>query len=176
MAAYFNASEINNALTNISTKLTDRANVANLYPILKKATSSSEHPTPGYAYQVLIQFSYESKDNCKHLVQYLNKRLQRPSAYGVLKTLKTIKHLTEKGSREFRKGLRENDEHIKSAPDYGSQHNSFTGTDILEQIRQLSKELLTELFSEDSLARDLSTEPEASYLQPELGRNGKFYN
>lgn len=161
MAAYFNASEINNALTNISTKLTDRANVANLYPILKKATSSSEHPTPGYAYQVLIQFSYESKDNCKHLVQYLNKRLQRPSAYGVLKTLKTIKHLTEKGSREFRKGLRENDEHIKSAPDYGSQHNSFTGTDILEQIRQLSKELLTELFSEDSLARDLSTEPEA---------------
>ena len=160
MATYFNTAEINTALTNISSKLTDRANVANLYPILKKATSSSEQPTPGYAYQVLIEFSYESSDNCKHLVQYLNKRLQRPSAYGVLKTLKTIKQLTEKGSREFRKGLRENDEYIKSAPDYGSQHNSFTGTDVLDQIRTLTKELLVDLFSEDTLLRDSGTEPE----------------
>eukprot|EP00092_Neocalanus_flemingeri_P036041 GFUD01039241.1.p2 GENE.GFUD01039241.1~~GFUD01039241.1.p2 ORF type:complete len:409 (-),score=98.72 GFUD01039241.1:53-1279(-) len=160
MTAYFNTAEINTALTNISSKLTDRANVANLYPILKKATSSSEQPTPGYAYQVLIEFSYESRDNCKHLVQYLNKRLQRPSAHGVLKTLKTIKQLTEKGSREFRRGLRENDEYIKSAPNYGSQHNSFTGTDILSQIRTLSKELLVDLFSEETLIRDSSAEPE----------------
>ena len=91
MTTYFNTAEINTALTNISSKLTDRANVANMYPILKKATSSSDQPTPGYSYQVLIEFSYESSDNCKHLVQYLNKRLQRPSAHGVLKTLKTIK-------------------------------------------------------------------------------------
>ena len=161
MATYFKTSEINSALTNISSKLTDHANIANLYPVLKKATSSSEHPTPGYAYQVLIEFSYQSRDNCRHLVQYLNKRLQRPSAYGVLKTLKTMKHLTEKGSREFRKGLRENDEHIKSAPDYGSQHNTFTGTDTLEQIRTISKELLIQLFSEDSVARDSSTQPES---------------
>jgi len=161
MATYFKASEINSALTNISTKLSDRANIANLYPVLKKATSSSEHPTPGYAYQVLIEFSYQNRENSRHLVQYLNKRLQRPSAYGVLKTLKTMKHLAEKGSREFRKGLRENDEHIKSAPDYGSQHNTFTGTDTLEQIRTISKELLLQLFSEDSVARDSSSQPES---------------
>ena len=160
MTNYFKSEEINSVLSNLSIKLTDKANVANLYPILKKATSSSEHPTPGYVYQVLIEFSYESKDNCTHLVQYLNKRLQRPSAYGVLKTLKTMKHLTEKGSREFRKGMRENDEHIKSAPDYGSQHDSFTGTDILEQIRQLSKNLLLDLFSEESISRDSDEAPE----------------
>jgi len=160
MATYFNTAEINTALTNISSKLTDRANVANMYPILKKATSSSDQPTPGYSYQVLIEFSYESSDNCKHLVQYLNKRLQRPSAHGVLKTLKTIKHLTDKGSREFRKGLRENDEYIKSSPDYGSQHSSFTGTDVLDQIRTLSKELLRNLFSEENLLKDSNSEPE----------------
>ena len=53
--------------------------------------------------QVLIEFSYESPDNSRHLVDYLNKRLQRPSPYGVLKTLKTIKHLVSRGSREFRR-------------------------------------------------------------------------
>ena len=47
MTSYFNTTELNTALTNLSTKLTEKANTANLYPVLKKATSSSEDPTPG---------------------------------------------------------------------------------------------------------------------------------
>ena len=52
MSSYFNTTEINSALTNISNKLSEKANVANLYPVLKKATSSSEEATPGYVFQV----------------------------------------------------------------------------------------------------------------------------
>ena len=52
MTSYFNTTEINSALTNISNKLSEKANVANLYPVLKKATSSSEEATPGYVFQV----------------------------------------------------------------------------------------------------------------------------
>ena len=77
--------------------------------------------------QVLIEFSYESAENSRHLVEYLNKRLQRPSPYGVLKTLKTIKHLVSRGSREFRKALRENDEHIKTGADRANHNSSYTG-------------------------------------------------
>ena len=47
MSSYFNTTELNSALNNLSTKLTEKANVANLYPVLKKATSSAEDPTPG---------------------------------------------------------------------------------------------------------------------------------
>ena len=47
MTSYFNTTELNTALSNLSTKLTEKANTANLYPVLKKATSSSEDPTPG---------------------------------------------------------------------------------------------------------------------------------
>ena len=77
--------------------------------------------------KVLIEFSYESSDNCRHLVEYLNKRLQRPAPHGVLKTLKTIKHLVDRGARGFRKAQRENDEHIKTAADYASQNSAYIG-------------------------------------------------
>ena len=78
-------------------------------------------------FQVVIEFSFESSDNSRHLVDYLTKRLQRPSPHGVLKTLKTINHLVSKGSRDFRNSLRENDEHIKNAPDYAGQNPAYTG-------------------------------------------------
>ena len=52
MNSYFNTTEINSALSNISHKLSEKANVANLYPVLKKATSSSDEATPGYVFQV----------------------------------------------------------------------------------------------------------------------------
>ena len=127
MAGYFSTVELNSALSSLSSKLTEKANPANLYPVLKKPTSGSEEPTPGYVYQVVIEFSFESPDNSRHLVDYLTKRLQRPSPHGVLKTLKTINHLVLKGSRDFRNSLRENDEHIKNAPDYAGQNPAYTG-------------------------------------------------
>ena len=56
MSSYFNTTEINSALSNISNKLSEKASVANLYPVLKKATSSSEEATPGYVFQVLERY------------------------------------------------------------------------------------------------------------------------
>jgi len=164
MSGYFNTTEINSALTSIGTKLTEKANIANLYPVLKKATSSSEDPSPGYVYQVLIEFSFDSPDNSQHLVDYLNKRLQRPSPHGVLKTLKTINHLVSKGSRHFRNKLRQNDEFVKNAPNYANHSSAYTGTEILENIRKLSKEILLELFRDDKIAEDSSSSPETPKL------------
>ena len=92
-------------------------------------------------------------------------RLQRPSAHGVLKTLKSVKQLVQKGSREFRKALRENDEHIKNAPDYGSQQGSYLGTDVHEQMRRISQEILRDLFDQDTIERDNSKEAEVVPVQ-----------
>ena len=170
MTSYFNTTELNTALTNLSTKLTEKANTANLYPVLKKATSSSEDPTPGliamnennsdckyvagYVYQVLIEFSYESAENSQHLVEYLTRRLQRPSPHGVIKTLKTINHLVLKGSRHFRISLRGQDEHIKNSVNYANTNSSYTGTEILENTRKLSQDILVELFRDDLISAD----------------------
>ena len=103
-------------------------------------------------------------------------RLQRHSAHGVLKTLKTVKQLVEKGSREFRKALRKNDEHVKSAPDYGTQQGSYMGTAVLEQVRGLSLEVLQLLFDQSAVERDGGQEQEVRPLQAGglsgMGRSG----
>ena len=52
MTGYFSTVELNSALSSLSTKLTEKASVASLYPVLKKATASCEDPTPGYVFQV----------------------------------------------------------------------------------------------------------------------------
>ena len=181
MVDYFDTAQMSSALASLTARVTGKAGEVSLYPLLKKATSSMDQPTPGYIYQVfnciqtrlpsnfspqiLVEFSFESPENSRHLAKYLNMRLQRPSAHGVLKTLKSMKQLVEKGSREFRKALRENDEHIKNAPDYGSQQGSYTGTDVHEQTRRISQDILKDLFDQDTIERDNSKEVEVRPLQ-----------
>jgi len=166
MVDYFDTAQMSSALASLTARVTGKAGEVSLYPLLKKATSSNEQPTPGYIYQVLVEFSFESSENSRHLAKYLNTRLQRPSAHGVLKTMKTMKQLVENGSREFRKALRENDEHIKGATDYGSQGGKYIGTEVLEQIRILSQEILSELFDQEAVEADGRIEPE---IRPPTG-------
>ena len=107
-----------------------------------------------------MEFSYESPHNAHLLADYLNRRLQRHSAHGVLKTLKCIRQLVERGSRHFRARLRANDEHVKRAPDFGSQRDAFTGTAVLAETRRLVGEILAALFDPTVMAADSSRQPE----------------
>ena len=52
MADYFATTQMSSALSSLATRLTGKVGEVGLYPVLKKATSSSEQPTPGYVYQV----------------------------------------------------------------------------------------------------------------------------
>lgn len=160
MSGLFPVQEMNTAMTNIAEKVTETAGMVNYYPIMKKATSSSNQPTPGYIYEELIQFSFTSKESSRHLVDYINTRLQRPSPAGVLKTLKTVNHLVDRGSREVRRGFRLNEEYIKGAPQFGGQNNLLVGTAVLQEIQTLVDGLLGKLFDEDLRLRDESNDPE----------------
>lgn len=114
----------------------------------------------GYIYEVLVEFSYQNPKNAHLLVDYFNHRLQRHSAHGVLKTLKCVRQLVDRGSRNFRSHLRCTDEHVKRAPDFGCQRGAFTGTATLAEIRSLSAEILAALFEPAAVARDTSNDPE----------------
>jgi len=160
MSGLFAVKEMNSAMTNIAGKVSDAAGIVNYYPMLKKATSSSNQPTPGYIYEQLIVLSFSSKESSVYLVEYLNSRLQRPAPYGVLKTLKTINHLVDRGSREVRRGFRRNEEFIKGAKQFGGQNNLLVGTTVLQEIQTLVDGLLTKLFDEDLRLKDESDEPE----------------
>ena len=74
MSGIFNTDDINSAITNIAEKVGEKTAIVNYYPMLKKATSSSNQQTPGYIYEQLIELSFENKEASKQLVHYLNKR------------------------------------------------------------------------------------------------------
>ena len=52
MVDYFDTAQMSSALASLTSRLTGKAGEVSLYPLLKKATSSTEQPTPGYIYQV----------------------------------------------------------------------------------------------------------------------------
>ena len=52
MVDYLGTGQLSSALSSLTSRLTGKAGEVSLYPVLKKATSSSEQPTPGYIYQV----------------------------------------------------------------------------------------------------------------------------
>jgi len=168
MAGLFPVKEMNTAMTNIAEKVSEKAGIVNYYPILKKATSSSNQPTPGYIYEQLIVLSFGSVESCRQVVDYLNSRLQRPAPYGVLKTLKTIQHLVDRGARELRRGFRSNEEYIKGAKQFGGQNNLLVGTTVLQEIQTLVDSILTKLFDEDLRLKDESDEPEIPPSHSEL--------
>ena len=67
MASYFNTGELSTALTNLSSLVSEKAATAQLYPLLKKATSSSEEPCPGWVSTVLYCPHYRTLYRCTQL-------------------------------------------------------------------------------------------------------------
>ena len=63
MVDYFDTAQMSSALASLTARVTGKAGEVSLYPLLKKATSSNEQPTPGYIYQVrrdgLLPFHHE---------------------------------------------------------------------------------------------------------------------
>ena len=53
MVDYFDTAQMSSALASLTARVTGKAGEVSLYPVLKKATSSNEQPTPGYIYQVI---------------------------------------------------------------------------------------------------------------------------
>ena len=54
MVNYFDTALMSSALASLTARVTGKAGEVSLYPVLKKATSSNEQPTPGYIYQVIM--------------------------------------------------------------------------------------------------------------------------
>ena len=52
MVDYFDTAQMSSALASLTARVTGKAGEVSLYPVLKKATSSNEQPTPGYINQV----------------------------------------------------------------------------------------------------------------------------
>ena len=145
--------------------------------VLKATESERFGPdTPGYVYEELIRLSFDGKSGA-NLATVLTSRLQATKAVeSKLKTLKTIQQLALKGSREFRRSLRQSDEFLKNAAESGSDLTASTssvpsGNVKLHQVRSIAADIRSFLFDQSTLDQDENHGPE-SMPQSELSGMG----
>ena len=60
--------DLPSALTDLTLKMKEQAGLVKIYPLLKRATSSSasQGPTPGYIYLQLAEFTFQSRQDLGH--------------------------------------------------------------------------------------------------------------
>ncbi len=111
------------------------------YPLLKKATTSTgADDVPGFVFEELIELSFVSPAAAEQLADFLSARLARPSgAKAKLKTLKSLDAVARRGSRAFRKRLRELDEVLRAAANTTVKEDALVGNEAHLQIRELAK-------------------------------------
>jgi len=154
----------------------EQASFAQHYGLILKATDAGEGSlggggpdTPGYVYEELVRLTFEvdKGDKGHSLASVLVSKLQgAKTVESKVKTLKTLRHLTFKGSRNFRKGLRLHDEQLRNSAESGimtsssAEVTSSSSAKKVHQIRQLAVEIRTFLFDQSNLEGDESLEPE----------------
>jgi len=118
------------------------------YGLLRKATSSEPGDTPGYVYDELVNLSFSNVVLATQLAIYLADTLD--SSAIKLKTAKSIHHLVRKGSRQFRKTLRDQKDDVLKKASCSSD----------PYVAKVAKETREILFSESSMAQDDRDTPE----------------
>jgi len=165
--------------------LLDNATLAKNYGLLVKATDGvdgADFETSGYVYKELTDLTFENEGRAGSLLaQSLTKRLTAAQdVESKLKTLKTIRHLMQNGSKSFRRSLRCHDEHLKGAADAGMEMLTSTrsvstadgGNSRGAQVRSIAAEIRIFLFDQSTMEGDDSKEPEQrpqSSLPPGMG-------
>ncbi|KAJ4443213.1 hypothetical protein ANN_04881 [Periplaneta americana] len=119
----------------------------------------------------LLEITLQPAPHCQQLAEYLNRRLEKPSACVKLKVLKIMLHLISNGHISFRQYLRRNDSSIKLATMYNGPPDPLLGVTPYENVRRsaqinasshnlltfvCSKELLDLLFNPALIQQDES--------------------
>ncbi|XP_059477407.1 AP-4 complex accessory subunit tepsin-like [Neocloeon triangulifer] len=156
-------------------KLVETITFANYLPLLSKATSDSSEPTPGYLLNEIEKLSYDYPHHCKQIVNFLLRRLDKPSTYIKIKVLKILDHLILNGHVNLRAAMRKNDSAIKSAMKCSGVPDPLTGMVVYEQIRKMAKDLLDSLYLTERIQQDdelLMNSRDVRPIKPFLGALG----
>ncbi|TRY68253.1 hypothetical protein TCAL_07672 [Tigriopus californicus] len=163
-------------LASLQQKGQEKVLLAQYYPLLRRVTSAEGTPQdlPAYAFQELIQLSYQSPPVAQALASYLAvEALRQKATLGRLKTLKVLDQLTRHGSKYFRRALRLLDEHLRAASQYSVTAHAVTGSSWDEAVRALARDIRLFLF-EEALINSDEVEGHEEPLQavPSLGGLG----
>ncbi|ELU15711.1 hypothetical protein CAPTEDRAFT_201129 [Capitella teleta] len=126
--------------------LIEKVSFANQWPVLLKATSDDDQPTPGYLYQEINQLTLKSGSYCQDLLDCLTERVKNTSYHVKIKALRILKFVVENGHPEFRHGLRKKSKVIVEATKFGGPPDPIHGNSPYVMVRNEATELSQMLF------------------------------
>lgn len=111
-----------------------------------KATSPEDAPTPGFLYQELVKYSFQSPSTCDELLDVLLARLQHSSPNARLKALRCLRHLLDKGSRQLRRELQRKTDRLRDCTSFRGPPDPLRGDAPYRLVREEAQSLLNALF------------------------------
>ncbi|XP_072043027.1 AP-4 complex accessory subunit tepsin-like [Amphiura filiformis] len=126
--------------------MVEKVAFVNKWPMLMKATSDDETPTPGYLYKEVSDLSYVSTGYCTSLLSFLVERLEKSSFHIKVKALRVLKHVVEHGHNDFKIGLRRQALGIQNACKYSGDPDLLHGNAPYVAVRKAAMELSEVLF------------------------------
>lgn len=148
----------------VISEIVDKVSFSNFLPLLTQATTENEEPTAGYMFKEIEKITFLPPPHSQQLAEYLNRRLEKPSAHVKLKVLKIMLCLIQNGHKSFRHYLRINDGYVKLATMFNGPPDSLLGMTPYENVRGAAQEVLDMLFSPTLIQQD---DTEGEVLQNE---------
>lgn len=127
---------------------------ASYYPLLNKATTDNDTPTPGYVYEEINKLSHQSPGHRQLLVDFLLARLHSSSWPGKQKVIRIFQHLCTRGHRGVRISLRGQDGELRKAAATGGPPDPLLANTPQLFLSSAIQELLTQLFDSKTMKED----------------------
>ncbi|MPC32424.1 AP-4 complex accessory subunit tepsin [Portunus trituberculatus] len=127
---------------------------ASYYPLLNKATTDNDTPTPGYVYEEIIKMSHNSSGHRQLLIDFLLARLHSSSWPGKQKVIRIFQHLCTRGHRGVRVTLRGQDGELRKAAAAGGPPDPLLANTPQLFLSSAIQELLTQLFDSKTMKED----------------------
>ncbi|KAF7457657.1 hypothetical protein HWI79_1744 [Cryptosporidium felis] len=116
--------------------------------LLQSIFGSDSASTPsGFQLNEVTNFSYSQENACRHLEDYLVKKLKKNDPTTKFKALRLIKHLCEKGNPTFKILIQRHAGQIKSCQSYRGAFDPVYGDTLSELVREEASQCLREMFS-----------------------------
>lgn len=116
--------------------------------LLNKATSNKREPVPGFTLHEISKLTLsEPPALCEKINKYIFKRLANKDPIVKAKVLRVIKHVAQKGSKDFRMSMKQNIAPIKELQMYTCPRDQLEGKRPQENVRKFAKEALAAIYS-----------------------------
>eukprot|EP00941_MAST-03F_sp_MAST-3F-sp1_P005007 g5007.t1 len=142
--------------------------------LISKATSSNKEPVAGFTLHEIAQLTLSSPPAlCAKIHRYILRRLSNKDPIVKAKTLRVIKHIAQKGSKDFRMRLKQEIQSVKACLEFKCPPHKLMGARPQDQVRKLAKEAVQAIYSSGESVSSSRMQGFSSTNSSAIGRGKK---